>query len=68
MHCHHFNHIPIDLMNSIKSLYDNFRYTLLYGDSRLDKIKNKFISEATLTYIKHSEDSVGPFLTKNLTP
>ena len=24
LHCHHFNHIRIDLMNSVKSVYDNF--------------------------------------------
>ena len=61
--CHHFNHIRIDLMNSVKSVYDNFeslsdedkKHILLCGDSRLDRIENKFILEATLTYIKNSE-------------
>ena len=57
VHCHHFNHIRIDLMNSVKSVYDNFeslsdknkKDLLLYCDSRLDRIKNKFILKATLT-------------------
>ena len=53
LHCHHFNHVRIDLMNSAKSVYDNFeslsykdkKDILSYGDSRLDRIKNKFILE-----------------------
>ena len=68
LHCHHSNHIRIDLMNSVKSVYDNVeslsdkdkKDILLYGDSRLDRIKNKFILEATLTYIKNSERLSGP--------
>ena len=55
-------------MNSVKSVYDNVeslsdkdkKDILLYGDSRLDRIKNKFILEATLTYIKNSERLSGP--------
>ena len=39
LHCHHFNHIRIDLMKSVKSVYDNFESSsdkdkkdiLLYG-------------------------------------
>ena len=50
LHCHYFNHIRIDLMNSEKSVYDNFeslsgkdkKDILLCGDSRLDRIKNNF--------------------------
>ena len=50
-------------MNSVKSVLDNFKSLsdntkkeiLLYGDSRLDNNKNKFILEATLNYIKTSE-------------
>ena len=50
-------------MNSVKSVLDNFeslsdnikKEILLYGDSRLDNNKNKFILEATLSYIKTSE-------------
>ena len=81
LHCHHFNHIRIDLMNSVKSIYDNFgslpdkdkKYMLLYGDSRLDRIKNEFILEATLTYIKNSERFYGSpfeykFNTMNILP
>ena len=68
LHCHHFNHIRIDLMNSVKSVYDNFeplsdkdkKDILLYGDSRLNRIKKKnFILEATLTYIKNYERFCG---------
>ena len=67
LHCHHFNHIRIDLMSSVKSVYDNFeslsdkdkKDILLYGDSRLDRIKNKFILEATLTYMRNSERFCG---------
>ena len=55
LYCHHLNHIRIDLMNSAKSVYDNSeslsdkdkKDILLYGDSRLDRIKNKFIFAAT---------------------
>ena len=47
-YCHHFNHIRIELMNSVKSVKDK-KDILLYGDSRLDRIKNKFILEVTLT-------------------
>ena len=55
-------------MNSVKSVYDNFeslsykhkKDISLYGDSRLDRIKDKFILEATLTYINKSERFCGP--------
>ena len=67
LHCHHFNDIRIDLMSSVKSVYDNFeslsdknkKDILLYGISRLDRITNGFILEATLTYIKNSERFCG---------
>ena len=63
LHCHHFNQHRLDLMNSVKSVLDNFKSLsdntkkeiLLYGDSRLDNNKNKFILEATLNNIKTSE-------------
>ena len=50
-------------MNSVKSILENFeslsdtvkKDMLLYGDSRLDKNKNKFILEVTLTYIKSTD-------------
>ena len=50
-------------MNSVKSVYDNFeslsdkdkKDIILYGDARLHRIKNKFILEANLTYIKNSQ-------------
>ena len=55
-HCHHFSQYRIDLMNTVKSilgLSNNVKKDiLLYGDSRLDGNKNKFILEASLTYIK----------------
>ena len=54
-------------MSSVKSVYDNFeslsdknkKDILLYGISRLDRITNGFILEATLTYIKNSERCCG---------
>ena len=60
LHCHHFSQYRIDLMNSVKSILENFeslsdnvkKDILLYGDSCLDGNKNKFIFKATLTYIK----------------
>ena len=60
LHCHHFSQYRTDLIISVKSILENFESSsdnvkkdiLLYGDSRLDENKNKFISEATLTYIK----------------
>ena len=63
LHCHHFSQYRIDLMNSIKSILENFetlsdnvkKYIILYGDSRLDGNKNKFILEATLTYIESTD-------------
>ena len=60
LHCHHFSQYRLDLMNSVKSVLDNFdslpdKYILLYGDSHLDNNKNKYILEATLNYIKNSE-------------
>ena len=50
-------------MNSVKSVSDNFesfpdkvkKHVLLCGDSLLDENKNRFILDATLTYIKSSE-------------
>ena len=56
LHCHEFSQYRFDLMNSVKSLIDNFesfphndkKDTLLYGDSRLDNNKNKYILEAFL--------------------
>ena len=52
-----------DLMNSVKSVYNNFeslsdnakKDVLLYGDPFLDQNKNKLIFEATINYIKISE-------------
>ena len=76
LHYHHFNHICTDLMNNVKSVIDNFeslsekdkKDILLYGDSRLDRTKNKSISEASLTYIKNSENFCRSLLNENLTP
>ena len=50
LHCHHFSQHRIDLMNSAKSVLENFeslsdnvkKDILLYGDSCLDGNKNKF--------------------------
>ena len=49
--------------SSVKSILDNFeslsdnvtKDICLYGDSRLARNKNKFILEATLTYIKSTD-------------
>ena len=63
LHCHHFSNHRAHLMNSVKSVCDNFesmsdnvkKNVLLYGDSCLDEIKNTFILQATITYIRDSE-------------
>ena len=63
LHCHHFTHHRIDLMNSVNSVIHNFeslsdldkKAILLYGDPGLDNNKNKLILEATINYIKVSE-------------
>ena len=57
-------------MNSVNSVRDHFeslsdsskRDILLYGDSRLDTNKNKFILLAIINYIKHSERFFGSLL------
>ena len=67
LHCHHFSQYRIDLMNSVKLILENFesfsdnvkKDILLYGDSRLDRNKNKFILEARLTYIKSTDRFAG---------
>ena len=62
LHCHHFSKHRAHLMNSVKSVCDSFesmsdvkKNVLLYGDSRFDEVKNRFILKATITYIKNSE-------------
>ena len=63
LHCHHFSHHRVALMNSVKSIYDNFDsmsdnvkdYLLLYGDSWFDENKNKVILKATINYIENTE-------------
>ena len=63
LHCHHFSHHRVALMNSVKSICDNFdsmsdnvkEDLLLYGDSRFDENKNKVILKATINYIKSTE-------------
>ena len=50
-------------MNSVKSTWGNFelmsdnvkKNVLLYGDSRFDEVKKRYILGATITYIKDSE-------------
>ena len=62
LHLHHFSHHRVDLMNSVKSVCDNFesmpdnvkKDLLLIGDSRFDENKNKLIPKATISYIKNS--------------
>ena len=63
LHCHHFSRQRHDLMNSVNSVISGFalmsdnnkKDLLLFGDSRFDENKNRFILEATLMYIKNSE-------------
>ena len=63
LHCHHFSMYREDLMNSVKSVYNNFeslsdnakKDVFLYGDPFLYQNKNKLILEATINYIKISE-------------
>ena len=63
LHCHYFSQHRLDLMNSVKSVINNFEsfsdndkiQILLYGDSRLDINKNKCILEATIYYLRISE-------------
>ena len=62
-HSHHFSQHRIDLMNSVNSVFENFIFlpnnikidVLLFGDSRLEESKNKFILESILSYIKRTE-------------
>ena len=54
-------------MNSVKSVIISFESMtdnrkqdiLLYGDSRFDENKNKFILEAAINYLKNSERFCG---------
>ena len=63
LHCHHFSQHRIDLINSVKYIFEGFdslsdiakKDVLLYGDPRFDINKSKFILEATLFYIKSTE-------------
>ena len=51
LHCHHFSQYRFDLINSVKSISNDFesfsdnvkRDILLYGDSCFDTNKNKLI-------------------------
>ena len=62
LHCHHFSQHRVALMNSVKSICDNFdsmsdnvkEDLLLYDDSRFDENKNKVL-KATINYIKNTE-------------
>ena len=62
LHCHHFSHHRVVLMNSVKSICDNFdsmsdnvkKDLLLYGDSRFDENKKTIILKATIDYIKNT--------------
>ena len=69
LHCHHFALHCIDLMNSVKSICDNFESMtgnnkitlLLYGDSRFDENKRKFLLQSFIKYTKKLNDSPDPF-------
>ena len=62
-HCQHFFEHRINLINSVRSVSENFesfsdndkRDILLYGDPRFDTNKNKLILESTITYIKNTD-------------
>ena len=61
--CYHFSHHRVDLINSVKSVCDNFdsmtdnikKYLLLFGDYRFDENKNKVILDTTISYLKNFE-------------
>ena len=67
LHCRHFSQHRIDLINSVKYIFEGFdswsdnakKDLLLYGDPRFDINKSKFILEATLFYIKSTEKFPG---------
>ena len=62
LHCRHFLHFRNDLINSARSVSDDFesfhdnvkKDILLYGDSRLDDNKNRSILIATINYINNT--------------
>ena len=72
LHCHHFTFNRINLMNSVKSICNNFesmtdnkKTTLLfYGDSRFGENKNTVILQSSIKYIKQLKDSPDPFSNK----
>ena len=63
LHWYRFNHQRIDLVNSVKSVYHNFKSmsdnnkkdVLLYNDSCFDKNENQFILKSFINHIKISE-------------
>ena len=63
LHCQYYSTHRINLINSVKSVFDNFdslsdnekRDVLLYGDPRFDTNKNKLILESTITYILNTD-------------
>ena len=69
LHCHHFTLHRINLMKSVKSICNNFESMtdnnkitlLLYGDSRFDENKNKFILQSSVKYIKTTERFSGSY-------
>ena len=51
------------IIPNFESLTDNYRIDiLLYGDSRFDENKNKFILEASINYLKNSKRLSGSLL------
>ena len=68
LHCQYFSEHRINLINSVNSVSDHFesfsdndkRDILLYGDTRFNTSKNKFILESTITYIKNTDRFSGP--------
>ena len=70
LYCGHFSTQRANLMNRVKSVFQNFEFLsennkkdlLLFGDSRFDEDKNKVILEATLTFIKNKKDVLDLYL------
>ena len=60
LYCCHFSTQRANLMNSVKSVFQNFEFLsennkkdlLLFGDSRFDENKNEVISESTLKKVR----------------
>ena len=67
LHCHHFSQYRFDLINSLKSISDDFEFfsgnakrdIILYCDSSFDTNKIKLILEAVIIHIKNTKKFSG---------